>query len=200
VVVLLSLFLILYYGSQVDNLYNLKTIGVAYTRYWLPIFIGLVPFAVYGFFRISSFFVQKKYIYTGGLVYVVMVLVLSTRLVFGGIDGLNATKKNLLHAVQIKTWVLAHTDPDAILVTDYEDKFFWPDRQVMVRFFDPRVGSAIESLLEKRGKEVYYFGIKLGGESRERVDTYLGQFGLLVESVENFGEHGLYKISISNQF
>ncbi|MBI2436235.1 MAG: glycosyltransferase family 39 protein [Candidatus Magasanikbacteria bacterium] len=224
VFVVMSMFLVTYYGSQIDNLYNLKTIGVAYTRYWLPISIGMIPFIVYGFFRIAELFDRNSplapllpkrgethgsvspfssvregrgmscfIVYGFGLVYLVVMFILSVNLVFGGMDGITATHKNLLHTAEVKNWVLAHTDDDAILVTDYEDKFFWPDRQVMVRFFDPRVGSAIAELLEKKQIDVYYFGIKLEGESEEKVKEYIEQFRLEIESVQNFDEHGLYR-------
>lgn len=198
VFIVMSLFLIFYYGSQVDNLFALKTVGVAYTRYWLPIYIGMLPFIVYGFSKIANLFQNKRIWNVAGFVTVAFFAVLSAQLVFGGIDGLLATKDNLIHGREIKTWVLAHTDSDVILVTDYEDKFFWPERQVMVKFFNPRIGVAIAELT-KEGHEVYYFGVKLEGESEKKVLEYIAQFGLTIDSVKNFDGHELYKFEQSKQ-
>ncbi|PLX27187.1 hypothetical protein C0581_03610 [Candidatus Parcubacteria bacterium] len=196
--VLMSVFLFVYYGSHHDTLFSLGNIGVAYTRYWLPLFIVDIIFIVFGLFWVKEKVSHKKTVGILGIIFMGIFFVLSANIVYSGVDGLKSTKNNLIYAQNVQNWVLANTDEGAIIVTDHEDKFFWPERQVIVRFFDFRVGQAIQTLVENE-ELVYYFSPHFDDVQRERVDVYLERFGLAVEKVEYFDTHQLYTIFIQKE-
>jgi len=193
VFILASLFLFVYYGSNHDTLFDQKTIGVAYTRYWLPLFVASTIFVVFAYFWLLERISYKRFLNILGIISVIISFVYSAKVVYGGIDGLDNTKDNLLYAYEVKTWVLANTKEDVIIITDHEDKFFWPERQVIVRFFDSRVGEAVQKLAQER-KIVYYFCPRLDDVQRENVYIHLRRFGLGMGKIMDFQEHELYII------
>lgn len=193
VVSLISMTLLfVYYGDALDLLYQLKSIGVSYPRYWVPAFVFSLPFIGVLLERI---WVWLKGGYGGTLALFglfVLIFIMSTHTVYGGVDGLSKTRENLLHAKEVESAVLAETDPRAVIVTDRDDKFFWPVLQVMVRFRDPAVGRAISDMV-REGWPVYYFTPMLSEEEKRGVKEYMAQYGVVVLDYKNFGSHELYE-------
>jgi len=195
VFILISLFLFFYYGSNQDTLFGLKTIGVAYARYWLPLFMINTIFVIFGYFWLLKRVLYKKIVGILGIILIGISFILSANIVYSGIDGLKSTKNNLIYAQNVQNWVLANTQESDIIVTDYEDKFFWPKRQVIVRFFDSRVGEAISKLIE--GEEnIYYFthitDEVLGQSQPDEIREYASKFGVDIEPINYFENHGLF--------
>ncbi len=192
--VFISLFLFVYYGSNPDISFSLKTIGVAYSRYWLPIHILSLPFIFIGFRKLAESHNTAKLFGVFPEIYLASALLLAPPLVFSGIDGLRAVRGQLTYMEQVKSDVLENSPKDAIIVTDREDKFFWPDRAVMVRFYDPAIGKAISGLLVK-GFKVYYFTPRGDEEKMKKVESYMGEFNVSAESVKKYKDHELFLLS-----
>lgn len=154
VTIFIGLYLWVYYGSWRDSNYELKTIGVAYARYWLPVFILLVPFAVRAYQLVAVFAGRgrPKVLFAGILC---MLVVGNANAVYAGLDGLSALTRSLSNGVALREAVRAKTPEHAIIVAEREDKFIWPTRQVMVRFMDPRVRQATDNFV-RRDWPVYY--------------------------------------------
>lgn len=196
IVALVSMALLfVYYGDALDLLYQLKSIGVSYPRYWVPAFVFSLPFIGVLLERI---WVWLKGGYGGTLALFglfVLMFIVSTGVVYGGVDGLTKTRENLLHAKEVESAVLAETDPRAVIVTDRDDKFFWPAGQVMVRFRDPAVGKAIGDMVWE-GWPMYYFTPVLNEVEKKDVDAYIQEFGVGLEKVRDFSPHELYGLHI----
>lgn len=190
--ILVSLFLFIYYGSLRVVSFSLETIGIAYSRYWVPIHIMSLPFVVLGAIKMLSYSFLEKYKKYLVAVLVVLVSFFNFRAVFLGVDGLLAMQDNLNYLEEVRTDVLANTDPSAIIVTDREDKFFWPHRQVIVKFYNPRVGQAISDFVQQ-GWPIYYFSPTLEKQKLEETLDYLVKFDITISEFIKFGDHSLGK-------
>lgn len=190
--VILCVLLFAYYGSQIDISYALNTIGVAYSRYWLPIHVLSLPFIFYGLDQVWIHGKTKNHIFSE--VFLVVVIFMSPPMVFKGIDGLSAITEQLSYMSEVKANALSYVDKEDVIVTDREDKFFWPDRAVMVRFGDPAIPQAIASFIEAN-RTVFYFTPTLTDEKEGGVQTYIADYGLMIESVQQYGSHTMYQFS-----
>lgn len=196
VTVIISSILIVYYGSLADPLYAQKSIGVSYVRYWIPIFLLLVPLAIF-FIQWSTQSYARRIRQWVLVLFVLGVSLANGWGVMSGIDGLLSTQKHLRHMQNVREHVLAITDPTAIIVSDYEDKFFWPERQVMVKFFHPDIVRAMRAFVDM-DRPVYYF--TSGGDPKHlfRARDHLQTAGLsLGEPVYTQAPHTLYSISVN---
>lgn len=154
VTVFISLYLWVYYGSWRDANYDLKTIGVAYARYWLPAYLLLVPYVVLAYQQVAVL-VSRRFSRTVLAVIIGVLVIGNANAVYSGPDGLVSLTQSLRTGLALKTAVAKHTSDQAIIITEREDKFIWPTRQVMVRFDHPRVRRAVASLTA-RDWPVYY--------------------------------------------
>lgn len=142
----LSAFLIFYYGSwQFNDNPDLTrfTIGNSYTRYWLPIYLGLMPLASLAIIRISEclFLFQAERISNWrrmlalGLQVVMILIMVTSSLLFvfsGSEEGLLYVYYNNLEEKRGVEQVWSLTEAQSIIVTRYHDKFLWPERRVIM--------------------------------------------------------------------
>jgi len=185
-----SLFLIVYYGSNYDVLFSSANISVAYERYWLPIFVLGMPYVIFSFFAIPA---VKKYAKALSVFLVIVFLWFSIPMVYGGPDGLLAVRAQKHYMQQVKGDVLGIVPAQAVIATDREDKFFWPERDVVVRVTDPAIGKATAEMLEK-GFEMYYFTYGDGQISSSKQEHF-DEYGLDTSIEKVFKDHTLYKFS-----
>ena len=142
----LGVILIYYYGSWKFNDNpnpNSFTIGNSYTRYWLPIYLMLIPLVSLAIVRFSRaiLFISKKtkdnirpFIATG-LQVATLILIISSSLIFvlyGSEEGIAFLYYNNVAERANTEKVLALTKPEGIIITRYYDKFFFPERRVIM--------------------------------------------------------------------
>jgi hypothetical protein len=176
--------LVLYYGSWefYDNPdKSAATIGNSYTRYWLPVYLGAIPFVSYLIFKViglptlltdclgrinifKSFSKDARFlikIFQGfllglavsGLFYVSVNFTL-----FGSEEGLVISYyKGVAARLEYKK-VLSLTEENAVILTRYHDKIFFPERKVIVGLFDdPRMIAAYARVAERLPMYYYNF-------------------------------------------
>jgi hypothetical protein len=147
--------LILIYGSWVihDNPDpSAITLANSYARYWLPAMVASTPFAALILERILKNKVAVALTilaYTG----------LSGTLVFSGEDGLITMRQNLKMTEIIREQIIGATDEDAVIITEYADKYLFPQRSVLVPLRSPQTYAAVPILMSEA--PLYYFGITL---------------------------------------
>ena len=156
--------LVLYYGSWVFNdnpNINEITIGNSYTRYWLPIYLGALPFAAFFISRLSwAIFARenensevpvyvennifKKFFTikfpsrnfcigaTQAIIIIFIFFVSANFLVAGSNEGLLYTDFNNQVLKSEYAQVLSLTEPSSVIITRYHDKLFFPERKVIV--------------------------------------------------------------------
>jgi hypothetical protein len=152
--------ILLFYGSWdiADPLVKeLNTISISYVRYFMPLYIWLLPLSAYAIKRLFSS--KDK---TNQLAYYVIIFamaILSIKAAFyAKHDGLFKNQENLLIYQQQFKAVHKIIPEDAIIMTDRSDKVFFPAYKVIVDQGDlplwPRISNIIDS------QEIYYFSDK----------------------------------------
>lgn len=205
--IILSLILIIYYGSWkfVDNPDpNRFTIGNSYTRYWLPIYIGIIPFAaifIQNFSKLISWIKNEKIFnflsWFLKVFLIVVIMFLSLRFVYiGSEEGLKHYFNKTRIAQQEVNTLLEITENNAVIITEYHDKFIFPERKVIVgRFNDNEVNYRYYSL--SKYIPVYYYNFTLPENDLEYLnDRRLKEFGMEIKLIRNINEtFSLYKIN-----
>jgi hypothetical protein len=159
-----SIILVLYYGSWIFNdnpNLNEITIGNSYTRYWLPVYLGAMPFAAFFISRLSwaifsrenensevavnvetnifkKFFALKMpprnfCIAAAQAIIIIFIFFFSANFLIDGSDeGLLYNDFNNQILRSEYSQVLSLTEPSAVIITRYHDKIFFPERKVIV--------------------------------------------------------------------
>jgi hypothetical protein len=201
-----SVFLILYYGSWkfVDNPDpNRFTIGNSYTRYWLPVYIGAIPFVSFLILKMTNFFnlVKKKNVrlfLTNSLIVLSIAFISFTSFKYvysGSEEGLKHYFGKLDRAKMETEEVIKLTEPNAVIITEYHDKFIFPERKVVVGRFNDRNMNANCYNLTKY-VPVYYYNFTFPEEDIKYLNSRrLKEFNLQIELVSDIDDtFSLYKI------
>lgn len=186
-----SLILVLYYGSwQFHDNPDPKdiTIGNSYTRYWLPVYLGAIPFAAFFFLRLTwavfardeeenflqigwrnfwrNFFSLRK----PGRDFSVRALRAAALIVltyscfgflfFGSAEGLVYSFLNKENSLREYREILALSEENSIIITQYHDKLLFPKRRVIVgNFNDKNLNYYYRQLLDQA--PIYYYNFNL---------------------------------------
>ena len=217
-----SVILIFYYGSWefYDNPdRGSATIGNSYTRYWLPIYLGCMPFASWFLMVVSREIFLKRFFknnkkkiksfWRGGvrrefLIYSLRVLaiglltIVSARfVVIGSEEGLYFAHHQYSQASQETAAVLALTESNAVIITQYHDKWLFPERKVIVGLFDNEEMVKRYQILAKL-LPVYYYNFNLPAKDIDYLNTRkLAATGLKIQAVKKFTSgFTLYKLEV----
>jgi hypothetical protein len=130
---LISIYLIVYYGSWeiADHPDTSRvSIGISYMRYWLPIYILSIPFTVKGIEYVSSF--SKKYRIVLGSVFLAFCLTWGGYIVYNqSDDNLGEIASTVVQYKKIQQKVVEQVEESAIIVSQRNDKVFWPIHEVI---------------------------------------------------------------------
>lgn len=191
VAVLISLWLIFFYGS-----WTLKeisdgsiAIGSSYLRYWLPIFIfSTIPVAA----ALARLTEQRRAL---TLAVLALLIIASGYTVFRSpLEGLLRIRVNLIEADAKVEAIMAATEPNAIIIADTADKYLFPERAVIYPLRAESTYAALSVAATQR--PLYYFGITLPeGDMAALVADRLMPQGLEMAPVEVIGQETLYRIS-----
>lgn len=203
---LASAFLIIYYGSWKfnDNPDPSRfTIGNSYTRYWLPIYFGALPWAAEALRTIVRFLFRKQVARTVIISIVAVISFYNLRFVaIGSEEGLLYTGQRQIKDYRLLQGILTKTEANSVIITKYQDKLFFPERQVIVGLFDDdNMNRYYAQILEKQ--PLYYFNFRFN----ERDIQYLNErrlppFGYRLQEVwseEKFTLYRLVKIEQINE-
>lgn len=204
----LSAILILYYGSwRFSDNPNIgsHTIGNSYTRYWLPIYLMAMPLAAITIelvFKFFFFWLRKHSSYrtlvSGGVAVVIFLMAINSLnfLVFGSEEGLINLYYNMQTDRAIGRLVLANTPYNAIIMTQYHDKVFFPERKIMMGVaseepFYPQLSKLLKYY------PVYYFNFSFTPAAVDYLNNgRLAKYDLRIDLVKRASDKfSLYKIS-----
>jgi len=219
-----SVFLILYYGSW--NFHDNPdpksiTIGNSYTRYWLPIYLGAIPFISLIIIKISRLaLVARRVLYkqvynsynpkadkwrvifkrvSMDSIKILFVIILSFlslfNVLFAREEGLVETYQKQKNTEKIYFEVLKLTENNSTIITRYYDKLFFPERKVIVGVFDD------DNMISEYAKlvdylPVYYYNFTLPSKDFNYLNNRkLKQFGIGLKKVKSVeGGFTLYKL------
>lgn len=196
---LLSSVLLFYYGSWGfhDNPDPKSfTIGNSYTRYWLPIYLGALPFAALAI-RHAAKLLRKRYlVYGAEAALVLLISLISIKFVLAGSEEglINSYDKQMIARAEERK-VLSLTEKDSIIITQYHDKLFFPERKVIVGLFNDKNMDAQYVRLVRLGVPLYYYNFDLPEKSLDYLNHKLKEEGIGIEKVAKISKaFSLYKV------
>lgn len=197
--VVVSLILLFYYGSWkfTDNPDPRSfTIGNSYTRYWLPIYLGAMPFASIFILRFTKLLKNKILILISRVVIISLIFFVSIQFVLlGSSEGLIITSQKQKEWKTEFDSVLNLTESNSVIITRYHDKLFFPERKVIVGLFnDDNMVSRYSVLVDYL--PVYYYNFTLPQKDIDYLNNgKLGGHELEIKVIENITEDfTLYRI------
>lgn len=133
-----SIYLGVYYGSWVftDQLtLNLNKLGISYVRYFLPIYILILPMVAIFADNLKNLFKNKKLKIFSSIFLALIVIMFSINALFiSGEDNLVKTKQYLDDYKTINRQVVEATEVNAVIISQRSDKIFFPERKVIGRW------------------------------------------------------------------
>ncbi|MFH1661828.1 MAG: glycosyltransferase family 39 protein [Candidatus Falkowbacteria bacterium] len=203
--VFISIILVLYYGSWefYDNPDKTQTtIGNSYTRYWLPVYLGAMPFASMFIIRLTRVIARKKfYINSARIAIMIFIFFISIQFILIGSDeGLIFLNQKQKIAKTEYEKVLSLTESNSVIITRYHDKLFFPERKVIVGLFDNKEMVAKYAILANH-LPLYYYNFTLPQKDIDYLnEKRLGEVGLGIEEVQKINsDFTLYKISLTKK-
>jgi hypothetical protein len=208
--VVLGLVLVFYYGSWKFNDNpnpDSYTIGNSYTRYWLPIYLMLLPLVSYAIVKVSRalFSVSRKIpeaiknIGSTGLQAAAIIAISYIGIMFvlfGSEEGLAYLYYNNLAEKSNAETVFSLTEPGSIIITQYYDKFFFPERRIIMgKLPNDEILTAVQKLVEYY--PVYYYNFFLNDKDVEYLNNRkFSSFNLEMKLVKKVNsKFGLYKLN-----
>jgi hypothetical protein len=203
----LSAILILYYGSWrfSDNPSGNHTIGNSYTRYWLPIYLMAIPLAAVTIelvLKIFFYFFRKHHSYrilvSGSAAVVVFLMAINSLnfLVFGPEEGLINLYYNMQTDRAMGRLVIDNTSNEAIIMTQYHDKVFFPERRIIMgTITEEQYYPELYKLLKYY--PVYYFNFSFTPAAVDYLNNgRLAKQNLKIELIkQTSAKFSLYKVS-----
>ncbi len=181
---ILSVYLVLWYGSWnfSDNLLGVPSVGSSQARYFMPIYIGMVPLIAYFCDRILITFSRTRQILAISVLLLVFSLA-SHSAVFQSLpEGLITIKNTLRGNGQKQVDIYTHVPEYGLVVTRYGDKYLFPGRKVMIRTEETIWAYSVKQLLEI-GMPVWWYDLELKSEEQEELDELLRTHGLVLGEV-----------------
>ncbi len=186
------------YGSWsvVDNIDpNAVTVGNSHVRYWLPLFVASSVFVA---FAIDRFMARSRTTSIVAIAALIGVMMTSAQTVFGGTDGLIATRAALITYEAKREMIVAQTHcderetSDIVVIVDHADKFLFPTCRVIVPLRTESTYAIMPTLVDGG---LYYFGLTLPEVDVAHLnDVKLKSMELHIELVETIQDQTLYRI------
>jgi len=217
-----SVILIFYYGSWrfFDNPDTAAiTIGNSYTRYWLPIYLGLIPLAGIFIIRLTQAICllfrktkdddgQLKMEFSSGRMNQGACRAVTRTLIIGLIAissitfVLSGSAEGLIYLAQRQKdarveWqqILELTESNSTIITRYHDKLLFPERKVIVGLFDDKnMVAQYARLVDKL--PLYYYNFTLPNKDINYLNaSRLKEAGLKIKLIKKItSDFSLYKI------
>lgn len=202
-----SIILLIYYGSWSFNDHpNPKaiSIGTSYIRYWLPIYIFLIPIYAYAFdaflSKIQNIFYESRFVtfYSGFFIFLIYFIFSASLVLWSTDESLVNVLKSIERGKNGASFVIERTEKESLVITDYDDKFLFPERRVSVPFRNDFLFNALPDIIPH--VPVYYFGLTFS----EKDFTYLNmkklfERSLMIKEVESYENKTLYRIFLNQQ-
>lgn len=197
--VLVSVILLFYYGSWGFNDNpdpNSFTIGNSYTRYWLPIYLGALPFVSFFILKVTRLLRVNYLVISARFIIIVVMIFISTKFVLAGSEEgliIAARKQNAWRDELVS--VMKLTENNSVIITRYHDKLFFPERKVIVGLFDDNnMVSQYSKLVEYL--PVYYYNFTFPPKDMDYLnDKRLPKYNLEILPVaEVTNDFTLYKL------
>lgn len=187
-----------YYGNWVfsdSDILKYNIIGSSYTRYWLPVYICLLPLIGYAYKQFHRLKINKV------LKFIVVAFVICGLSYFSYSwavksqrDGLRALGNTLQSYYQRYEKVDSLIEKNAILITDRSDKIFFPQYQVIVFWWNYDIFTSVKKLADDQ--PVYYFSLMPEAQVDQLNQDYLNELDMFFSQPQIIdSEFSLYKLT-----
>jgi len=180
--------ILLFYGSWdiADPLVKeLNTISISYVRYFLPLYIWILPLVALGIKVL--FYNRDKLNYTAYLIMIIGLSIFSFKTAFfAKHDGLLATRDNINIYYQQFAAVKDIAPQNSVMITDRSDKIFFPYYKVVVPQGDLPLFERLDNIVVYAN--IYYF------TDKKFEDIDLSPLQITEEHIIN-NNFKLYKVS-----
>ncbi|MCX6792971.1 MAG: glycosyltransferase family 39 protein [Candidatus Falkowbacteria bacterium] len=196
----LSAVLVIYYGSWVfyDNPDPKSfTIGNSYTRYWLPLYFGALPFVSLALIRLTGFLRRPAAIWGLRMALIAVLATLSVQFVWlDPAEGLAVSIQKQKDAKSEWAKILDVTENNSVIITRYSDKLLFPERKVIIGLFDDKNMIAEYAILAKK-IPTYYYNFSYKPEDVDYLNNgVLKEHGIALKLVEPITDRfSLYKLN-----
>jgi 4-amino-4-deoxy-L-arabinose transferase-like glycosyltransferase len=198
----LSVILIFYYGSWVfyDNPDpNSFTIGNSYTRYWLPIYLGLLPLAALIIVRASNCLKWRPAVWLARVLVLTAIVYASVYFtLYGSEEGLvPSARRQLIARNELKS-VLALTPPEAVIITRYHDKLVWPERRVIMGLLTDQRMNELYARLVLHSVPVFYYNFSFSEQDLAYLNSSkLAPLGIKMDKIRQITkDFTLYQLKV----
>lgn len=193
-----SCWMAMVYGSWsvADNIDpNAVTVGNSHVRYWLPLFVASSVFVAYA---VDRFMARSRIALIIAVAALIGISLTSAQTVFGGTDGLFATRAALVTYEAKREMIVARTGCDEkeisniVVIVDHADKFLFPTCRVIVPLRAESTYAIMPTLVDGG---LYYFGLTLPEVDITHLnDVKLKEMDLHIEFIETIQDQTLYRI------
>jgi hypothetical protein len=194
---LVSLWLLIYYGSwQIsDNITKEITIGVSYVRYWLPITVFAIPLVAYAVHVLINYFRFNRTLTISFMAFLfVFYAVITTNMVYYKYnDSILNVKNTLAENLEKKRFVINRTEEDAVIVSNRQDKVFFPERRV-VHIEEDSINVSNISKVASTAPVYIYTNISGKNYNTFAVDL-LKKEKLSLTLIDTYGNEKLYEVT-----
>lgn len=182
-----SLYIIVWYGSWnfSDNLLGVPSIGSSQIRYFMPIYVGMIPLIAYFADRVLILISRKKQI--AAIVVSTLLFILSSHnaVYLSFPEGLTRVKGTLHSYRDWQGTIYARVPENGVVVTRYADKYIFPGRKVIIRTSEEIAWVEAVKKLSELKLEIWWHDLKLSPEELSNVDELLSVQGLKLGEVED---------------
>lgn len=190
----IGFYILIYYGSWefYDNLIKIPSIGTSYVRYFLPIYVFSLPVGAYFLVKLWSLPKMPAKILVLALIFLLPIS--GATQVYLKLDGLRQVKENVKQYQGWQEKIYQLTEPNAIVVTRYGDKYIFPGRKVISGWGEDGQTEAIANLI-REGHPVYFYDLKLDQQAETSLLQALSAKGItLGETIASWDNLQLRKI------
>jgi hypothetical protein len=192
----ISLWILIYYGSGVGFVGSASfTLFSSYIRYFLPIYIFIIPFAAVSISKLP----RKVFI-----IFVPILMLTSILTSYSGVGGISEIAQARKSEDQKDKVILNMTENNSVVFTTLADKYIFPDRKVIIygpgypdgNYSTAKMASMIIALDNTKKIPIYVLNDRLD-LNIPKLNTLLKKYNLGLE--EKSDTLFLYKVVKSNE-
>lgn len=176
---------------------NRVTIGTSYVRYFLPLYIFMIPLIASGLIAMSKKMSVKRTRILLVATFSLLIIFLFVTAVVESPESIVSKYATLRTYDDVAGWVLSFTPENSVIVANKSDKYIWPHRLVVSSFSSPEAARALRALGETESRPLYYVGDAVLASAMERINAVWASEGIeLADRLYAAGTIGVYSVTI----
>lgn len=195
-VILLSIWLMVYYGSFTFTEFvdpSAVLIGNSYARYWLPLYVLIIPFTVSFLFSLARRLLPRQPRLMAAALLIVLTGIGIQQIVNDRHFGMSNMEQSYFQPAERKLeTILKNTPTDAIILAGPDDKIYWPKRRVV-----GYNGSSLPASIKRQLPQlfavapVYYQSVDAADASN--LNDFISEYEIYFQQIDEVS--GIYRLT-----